>query len=171
MSTSVSSAVMPARDSSPARTLVQSTMAVAIIDGLFAITVYVIVLERASVSGVFQGIASTVLGREAFQGGVPAALLGIAMHVGVAFAWSLLFWLAAMGWPALRRLIARPAGQLAVSAVFGPIVYVVMTRVVIPLLTQRTPPADGVWLAVLLGHIPFVALPIVWLVGRRLRTT
>lgn len=37
---------------------------------------------------------------------------------------------------------------------------------VIPLFTHRLPRLDAVWLTVLLGHIPFVGLPIASLMRR-----
>jgi hypothetical protein len=168
--------VTPTRGAAPAaaraadaRTVLRSTLVVALVDGLFAVVVYVVVLQVASVQGVFQGIASTVLGRSAFQGGWTTAILGMVMHVGVALAWSSLFLTLVRLSSPLRRLLDSSAGSLAVAAVLGPLIYVAMTMTVIPLLTGRGPTVDGVWWSVLLGHIPFVAIPIVWIVRRDLR--
>jgi hypothetical protein len=109
----------------------------------------------------WQGVASTLLGRGALDGGMRSTAIGLTMHVGVAFGWSavfLLLWLRSAG---LRRRIATRTGMLQVAAVCGPCIWMVMSLVVIPLLVQRPPTITGRWFIQLAGHFPFVGIPIV----------
>jgi uncharacterized membrane protein YagU involved in acid resistance len=55
---------------------------------------------------------------------------------------------------------------LAAAAVYGPIVWMVMSLVVIPLLVHRPPSITPRWWIQLAGHIPFVALPMIWQIAR-----
>jgi uncharacterized membrane protein YagU involved in acid resistance len=55
----------------------------------------------------------------------------------------------------------------AVAAVYGPVIWLVMSLVVIPMLTHRPPAINIRWWVQLVGHVPFVALPIVTLIGGR----
>jgi len=87
-------------------------------------------------------------------------------HAGVALGWSAVFLALYLSWPRLRRALASLGGVIAVAAVYGPAIWLVMSIAVIPLLTGR-PPAFGFrWWVQLVGHIPFVGLPIVAMIGR-----
>ena len=119
-------------------------------------------------SRLWQGVASTVLGPSAMQGGTRTVLVGLLLHVCVAFTWSAVFLVAATAWLRLQRIIATPAGMLGVAAVYGPAIWCVMSLVVIPTLTGRPPTITTRWWIQLFAHIPFVALPIVTVVGRGL---
>ena len=150
------------------RTLLRAWLAIAVIDGIFA-TMLPVVAYDAPLGRVWQGVASTLLGPSAMQGGVRTMLVGLVMHAGVALAWTSVFLALALASPTLRRFIARPAGVLAVSAVYGPAIWIVMSYLVIPGLTGRAPTINDRWWVQLLAHIPFVALPIVAVIGRGLR--
>jgi hypothetical protein len=142
-----------------------STIAVAVLDGLFAIVLYV-VRGSTTVERLFQGIASALIGPAAYRGGATTFALGVALHFTVALAWSVIFLLALRGTTFVRRMLAWRFGALDVAVWFGPLVYVVMTMALIPLFTHRVPPITLNWVIVLLGHIPFVGLPIALIVGR-----
>ena len=58
-----------------------------------------------------------------------------------------------------------PGILLAVAAVYGPIIWMVMSLVIIPLSTHRPPAINIRWWVQFFGHIPFVSLPIVALIG------
>jgi hypothetical protein len=45
--------------------------------------------------------------------------------------------------------------------VYGPFVWLVMSLLVIPILAHRTPAFSVRWWVQLIGHIPFVGVPIV----------
>lgn len=150
------------------RLLVRAWLATALVDGLFASALSKFGYH-STVTRLWQGVASTVLGPAALEGGMRTALVGVVMHVGVALAWSTVFLALVSALPALRRLLASPAGVLAVAVVYGPFIWVVMSTLVIPTLTGRPPRFGGRWWIQLAGHVVFVALPMVTVVARGLR--
>lgn len=118
-------------------------------------------------SRLFQGVASVLLGSEAFSGGTRTVVIGVLMHLGVAFAWSAVFLFLVLRWRRVRALLDSPYGVIKVAALYGPFIWMVMSLVVIPILVHR-PPTIGVrWWIQLIGHVPFVAVPIVASSGRR----
>lgn len=143
------------------RRLVRAGLLTAIVDGLFS-SVLVAVFYGSTVARLFQGVASTLFGRWALEAGTTGALVGIVMHVGVAFGWSAVFLLALMRSTRLREIVASKSGAIAVASVYGPVIWIVMSSVVIPLLTHRPPTIGFRWWVQFFGHIPFVAVPIVW---------
>jgi hypothetical protein len=137
-----------------------------VVDGIFASALNVFAYE-STVTQLWQRVASTVLGPVALAWGMRSALFGLLLHLGVALAWSTVFLALATASPRLRRLIATPGGVVAVAAVYGPAIWMVMSLVVIPMLTGRAPTIGARWWVQLAGHIPFVALPIVALTAWR----
>jgi hypothetical protein len=131
----------------------------AIVDGLFA-CVQTTVFYHSTVTRLWQGVASTLLGPAALQGGTRTALIGVLMHIGVAFAWSAVFVFGIMRVPAVRRALATRWGPITVAAVYGPLIWMVMSLAVIPFLVHRAPSITLRWWIQLAGHIPFVGLPI-----------
>ena len=132
-------------------------------DGLFACVLAL--FYGSTITRVWQSVASTVLGRSAYEGGVKTALVGVAMHFGVAFLWSFVFLQIARNSGAVQRVLASRGGIMKVATVYGPFVWMVMSLVVIPLLVKRPPTIIWRWWIQLIGHIPFVALPIVAWIG------
>src|SRR5436189_584414 len=118
--------------------LVRTWLTIALIDFTFASCLSVFVYNN-TFERFWQGIASVLLGPSALQGGTRTMLIGIAMHFGVALAWSSVFVGLALVWSRLRQLIATGAGVLGVAAVYGPIVWLTMSLIVIPSLTGRPP--------------------------------
>ena len=133
----------------------------AIVDGLFS-SVLSVAFYGSTATRLFQGVASTLLGKEALNGGTSTALVGLLMHFGVALGWSSVFLLLAMRSSWLRRILATPSGVLRVASVYGPCIWMVMSLVFVPLLLNRPPTFNIRWWVQFFGHIPFVALPIVW---------
>lgn len=149
------------------RLLVRAWLVTALVDGLFASALSV-VGYHSTVGRLWRGVASTVLGPEALDGGPAIAWLGVVMHIGVALAWTTVFLALVTMLPALRRLLATPGGVLLTATVYGPCIWMVMSLVVIPLLTGRPPKITGRWWIQLAGHVVFVALPMVTVVARGL---
>ena len=145
--------------------LLRAGLLTAIIDGLFS-SVLVVAFYHSTVTRLWQGVASTLIGKTAFDGGTRTALIGVLMHIGVAFGWSAVFLFIVMRWSWIRRLLASPNGILKVAALYGPFIWLAMSLVVIPLLLHRPPAINGRWLVQLIGHFPFVGLPIVASIGR-----
>jgi len=140
--------------------LIRAGLLTAGVDGLFS-TVLVVFFYQSSFARLFQGVASTVVGPRAIDGGAAMTALGVLMHVGVGFAWSGVFLLLVSGSSTLRSAIRSPGGVAAAAAVYGPCVWIVMSLGVIPLLTGRPATITARWWIQLIGHAPFVGLPIV----------
>ena len=121
------------------------------------------------VARLWRGVASTVLGPRALEGGWRAVAIGIALHLAVAFTWSAIFVIALRAWPALRRAIASPLGALGVAAAYGPIIWLVMSLVVIPLATGNPPRFGFRWWVQVFAHVPFVTIPLVFTARNMLR--
>jgi hypothetical protein len=146
--------------------LLRAGVLTGLIDGLFS-SVLAAFFYGSTVSRLWQGVASVLLGADAFEGGNRTAAIGVLMHVGVAFGWSGVFLLLVLSSSWLRGVLAEPYGVFAVAAVYGPVIWLVMSLVVIPMLTHRPPAINIRWWVQLVGHVPFVALPIVTLIGGR----
>ncbi|HTE45235.1 MAG TPA: hypothetical protein VK636_08350 [Gemmatimonadaceae bacterium] len=144
--------------------LVRAGLLTAVTDGLFS-SVLSVAFYGSTVARLFQGVASTILGPAALTGGTTTALTGILMHVGVAFGWSAVFLALVVNVPAVRRAVASRHGVIKVASVYGPVIWLVMSLVVIPLLLHRPPSFTMRWWVQLFGHIPFVGLPIVASIG------
>ena len=140
--------------------LVRAGVLTGVVDGLFASAVS-IGFQHSTVERLFQGIAATVVGPPAFSGGAGTAGIGLLMHFGVAFGWSAVFLFLVAPSPRTRAVLATPYGRLKVASLYGPAVWLVMSLMVIPLLLQRPPRLGALWWIELVGHIPFVGLPIV----------
>jgi len=145
----------------PLRRLVTAWLLTAAIDGTFS-SLLSVAAYHSTVTRLFQGVAATLLGPEALTGGTSTALIGVAMHVGVAFGWSAVFLLLAMRSRRIRDTIATPYGVVGVAALYGPFIWLVMSLAVMPLLVHRPPAITFRWWVQLVGHFPFVGLPIVW---------
>jgi len=140
--------------------LVRAGLLTGIVDGLFS-SVLSAFFYGSTVSRLWQGVASVLLGSDALNGGRRTALIGLLMHFGVAFAWSAVFLLLLLRWEWIRGLLASRHGVLKVAALYGPFIWMVMSLVVIPALTQRPPRITLRWWIQWFGHIPFVGIPIV----------
>jgi len=132
----------------------------ALVDGLFS-SVLSAFFYHSTVTRLFQGVAATLLGPAAFDGGTRTALIGVLMHVGVAFGWSAVFLFGVMRASLVRRALASRYGVIKIASVYGPFIWLVMSLAVIPVLLHRPPSITFRWWVQFFGHIPFVAVPIV----------
>ena len=148
------------------RRLLRAGLLTGVVDGLFACVLNVFFYGN-TVTRLWQGVASTLLGTAAFAGGTRTALIGVAMHFGVAFGWSAVFLLLVTRASAIRRVLDSPYGFIKVAAVYGPFIWMVMSLVIIPLLLHRAPSITVRWWVNFFGHIPFVAVPIAVGAGRQ----
>ena len=105
--------------------ILMAGLAGGLVDGVYASVVGLI--RGRTVERVWQGVASGWLGKQAADGGLATAALGLATHFGIAICMAGAFALAAsrIGW-----LTRRP---LAAGAAYGLGLYVVMYRIVLPL--------------------------------------
>jgi hypothetical protein len=148
----------------PRSRLIRAGLLTGISDGLFA-SVLSVFFFHSTLARLWQGVASTLLGKAAFDGGTRTALIGVLMHFGVAFGWSAVFLFLVMRSSRVRRLVSSPLGALKVAAVYGPFIWLVMSLIVIPLLLHRPPLINNRWWIQLIGHIPFVAFPMIASIG------
>lgn len=116
---------------------------------------------------VLQAIASGVLGRDAFAGGVVTAALGLSLHFVIACGAAATFLAASRWWPWLLR---RP---LVAGPIFGLCVWAVMYQVVLPMTFGRPwsmPPALSL-AGQLAIHALGVGLPIALAASRSVLVT
>ena len=144
--------------------LVRAGLLTGVTDGLFS-SVLSAFFYGSTVTRLFQGVASVLLGSAAFNGGARTALIGVLMHVGVAFGWSAVFLFLAMRSTWIRGLLTSRHGVVKVAALYGPFIWVVMSLAVIPLLVHRPTTIGFRWWIQLIGHGPFVGWPIVASIG------
>jgi hypothetical protein len=140
--------------------LVLAGLATGVVDGLFS-SVLSAVFYHSTVRRLFQGVAATLLGNKAFDGGSATAAIGVLMHFGVAFGWSAVFLFLVMRSPWINGLLTSRYGVVKVASLYGPFIWLVMSLAVIPLLVHRPPTINIRWWIQLIGHFPFVGVPIV----------
>ncbi len=141
-----------------------------IFDGLCASLLGIIGYE-STFARVWQGVASTVIGPErAIDRGVGPVLIGLMLHAGVALLWSAVFVAVATSWSGLRARLASPTGALLVAVAYGPLVWLAMSWVIIPIVAGRLPTITVRWWVQVFAHIPFVAWPIVGMTRRAFRS-
>ncbi|HEU4997086.1 MAG TPA: hypothetical protein VFT29_19855 [Gemmatimonadaceae bacterium] len=148
---------------------VRAGLLTAVIDGAFS-SVLSVAFYNSTIARLWQRVAAALLGPGAYEGGTRTALIGVAMHVGVAFAWSAVFLFLVMRADAVQRIVSTRAGVIKAAAVYGPCVWLVMSLIVIPILYRTAPAITVRWWVQLIGHFPFVGLPIVASIAPRGRT-
>ena len=110
---------------------------------------------------ILQSIATGLLGRASYSGGLKTALLGLFLHFLIAFIMAAVFYGASMVLPTLIRH-AVIAGLL-----YGVAAYFVMNWVVLPLSKAATGPIPWpIFLNGVIGHALLVGLPIALLARR-----
>ncbi|MBA3318441.1 MAG: hypothetical protein H0T50_10175 [Gemmatimonadales bacterium] len=150
----MTSAVLSARRAmwTPARALLFGGLTVGVLDALDALIIFG--LRGVPPARVFQGIASGLLGRVAFEGGLATALLGVLLHFFIAFV------VVAIYHASARRLPVLAFRPWLVGPLYGLLVYAVMNLIVIPLSAIAPGPRSaGALLNGLLIHGFGVGLP------------
>jgi hypothetical protein len=118
----------------------------------------------------WRGVASVGFGPSVLKAGGVGTAKGVLLHLLVALMWSTIFVVAARNWPALREKIRTPAGAIAVAAAYGPMIWLVMSLLVIPFASGRPPKFGFRWWVQIFAHIPFVTIPLVFTARRVLRS-
>ncbi|HEY2064521.1 MAG TPA: hypothetical protein VGG84_01070 [Gemmatimonadaceae bacterium] len=148
----------------PIRRALLAGATVGVLDGLAAVLFYTGALHVPP-ARIFQGIGRALLGMAAFTGGTSTALLGLAMHFGVAIGWAVVYAVLYSRSPALSQMTRTTGGALAVGAVYGAFVDLAMTFVVVPL--TRIGPSHSpasIFVAMLVIHMVVVGPPIALIV-------
>ena len=112
---------------------------------------------------VLQSVASGWLGRAAFSGGLGAAALGLASHLGISVAAAAAYGAAVRGSSAIR------AHWIVGGIAFGVLTYLFMNFVVIPLSAAPFGPswAPRAFIQGFVSHALVFGLPIAWVWHRR----
>lgn len=120
-------------------------------------------LRDVAPSTILQSIASSVLGRAAFDHGAAAAALGLFLHFAVSFAFAAAYvFLSAR----LRMLRSQP---LLMGTAYGALAYAIMTFVVVPLSLMDArpwPPPPLNLAASIFIHLFLFGLPIALVASR-----
>jgi len=104
---------------------------------------------------VLQYIASGMLGKSAFTGGLAAAAVGALLHFFIAFVVATVYVLAS------RQINALKTQPVPIGLLFGAAVYLVMTYLVLPHSAVAPSPFSlPMFLNGIIGHALFVGLPI-----------
>jgi hypothetical protein len=115
-------------------------------------SILALVLYRVPLVVIYQSVASGLLGKAAYQGGLATAALGCALHFLIATTAAAVYVGASLGLPVLRM---RP---VVCGLAFGVAVYLFMKYVVLPLsAVARLTPFEPL---AMIGHALFVGLPI-----------
>jgi uncharacterized membrane protein YagU involved in acid resistance len=130
-----------------------------VLDITYAITAYGLIGVPAR--AILQSIASGWLGKTAYSGGWPVAMLGLASHLFITCVMAGIFVAAA------RRVSQLCKQPLLSGMVFGLCAFVVMNQVVVPLSAAAVRPPRGWFLAGdLLSHMFLVGAPIAFAARR-----
>jgi len=115
-------------------------------------SILALVLYRVPLVVIYQSVASGLLGKAAYQGGLATAALGCALHFLIATTAAAVYVGASLALPMLRM-------QAVVCGVaFGAAVYLFMKYLVLPLsAVARLTPFEPL---AMIGHALFVGLPI-----------
>jgi hypothetical protein len=133
--------------------IIYGGLAVGVLDGMAAIVLTII--RGGSTIRMFQGIASGLIGRDSFEGGLTTALLGASLHFLIALIWAAIYYGASLKLPAMIR---RP---FILGPLYGVFVYFAMQIIVLPLSAIQKPPFSfAAPLQGIIVHILCVGLPI-----------
>jgi len=137
-----------------ARAIVYGTLVVGCLDILDAMIFWGLWKDVPPIR-IVQSIAAGLLGREAARhGGPPTAILGAALHFFIAFSVVAAYYLAS------RQLALLRDRPVLCGLLYGVLVYVVMTFVVVPLSAAFNPPLTAPsFVNGILGHALLIGLP------------
>jgi hypothetical protein len=154
----------------PLSRLLAAGAVVAMLDGAFAVALYVYVLRACSTAQLMQSIASALLGRAAFRGGSATVGLGLALHFAVACGWTLAYAALRAASGRLRELTATIRGALAAGAAFGIFIWLAMDLLILPLTrASATPFWSPLFLILLTWHALGVGIPLALIVRDPIR--
>lgn len=133
--------------------IVVGGIAAGALDIVYAFTIYGV--RGVPPLTILQSIASGVLGREAFRGGVETGALGAALHFLMTGVMAAVFVVASLAWPWLR------AHAVQWGMIYGGAIFLVMNFIVVPLSRAGgvLPPLE-LYAAGFVVHVLLVGLPI-----------
>jgi hypothetical protein len=119
-------------------------------------------MRGGTVLGTLQSIASGLLGRDAYKGGVATGALGLALHLAILVAAAWMYWFAARNSKFIQRHV------WICGALFGVFVYLFMNFVVLPMsaVPFRITYTPMLILQGFISHALLVGLPIALCIRR-----
>ncbi len=142
------------------KTILYGGLVVGILDGLFALIYYGLILGVPA-ARIFQTIASGVLGKASYEGGIPTVLLGVLLHFVVASCIAAVYYAASLKLPFLN------SHAVICGLIYGMLAYLGMNYVIIPLSAASSARFSlPVLVTSIIGHALLVGLPIA-LITRR----
>jgi hypothetical protein len=143
-------------------TILYGGLVVGILDGLFALIFYGLILGVKPIR-IFQSVAAGLLGKAAYEGGIRTFLLGILLHFVVAACIAAVYYAASLRLPVLINQ------AVICGLIYGMIAYLGMNYVVVPLSAIGLRPSSlRTFLPAFIAHALLVGLPIA-LITRSLR--
>jgi len=112
-------------------TIILAWLVAGTFDISYAIITWGPVFGKITAAQILQSIASALMGKDAFTGGTPTALIGLAMHYGISLAWTMLYFFIYPHIPLLAK------NKWVSGIVYGVVVWGMMTIVIVPLVTGR----------------------------------
>ncbi|HET7602879.1 MAG TPA: hypothetical protein VFK36_07665 [Gemmatimonadales bacterium] len=160
-----SARALPTRPSVAGR-IAATALIVAALDFFYVLVRWVWLTHALTVQELAQSIATGLLGRAAYDGGPATAVLGLGLHLLVAFGWTLVFFLLTARVAGLRKLISTMRGRMLLGLAWGPIIWLLMDFVVLPLSQAHpTPTSSPTFYINLLQHALMIGLPMAVLLG------
>ena len=148
------------------RALLLATLTVAALDLSYVWVLWVLIRQKITTEQLLQSIATGLLGRGAYQGGPPTAVLGGVLHVLIAGIWCTIFWLILSRAGRIRTFASRPLGLAVVGICYGMFVWWCMDLVVLPLSRARPVPlVSWTFLVNTVQHAIMIGFPIALIIG------
>ena len=124
------------------------------LDITYAITVYA--MRSIPATTILQSVASGLLGREAYSGGVPVAALGLGLHMLMATLMAASFVILVKIIPTLLRF------PVAAGLIYGLILFAIMNYIVVPVSAAYPGKFPQGWYlaGAIFAHTILVGLPI-----------
>jgi hypothetical protein len=152
-------AVESRANSTTGRRLLRAWSLLAGIDFLWAVALSLSHGQPAM--SAFRGVATVAFAPTWMPEIAPSAMLGVVLHLGVAFTWATVYLVLQHRSRWLTRVSSTRGGQAAIAVVYGPFIWIVMSTLVIPVMTGAAAIFSARWVIQLVGHVFFVGLPVV----------
>ena len=158
---STASLALPFIRRSGVATVVTTGSVLAIVDGFSAYALGALFFGNPSFARTFLGVAAALLGKGAYALGTQGMLIGIAMHISVAFAWATLYYVVYRNWAALQRAAKGKIGVATIGPVLGAIIWLTMCYIVFPITQLHHVPIASRGFVVNFVHHMLVVGPLV----------
>ncbi|WP_258103552.1 hypothetical protein [Marinoscillum sp. MHG1-6] len=138
------------------KALILTTIFVSVADGVADLILYYLSGGHKA-QNVFKFIASGIFGFKAFAGGSDIVIFGILFHFLIAFLWVSFFFV-------VYPLFKIKGNTIFVGTIYGIIIWLVMSFVVIPISNAPSPPNDDVF-QIIISVLVIVltgGIPIAW---------